>query len=157
MSISSFAELANTTLADAKPLPLLPEGIYRGKIVGMWKEHKSANNLAAEYPLRITAPGDDIDLEALQAAGGIPDKSYPYRFWMSENARFMFGNFARSCGYSDDLGLMESLNMIGTDMPDVLVEYKHEDMQDKQGKPLVDDSTGEIRKRGVWTNIVAAA
>ncbi len=155
MSISSFAELGNTKLSDAVPLPLIPEGHYTCQIIGPMKERKTAKNLAAQYPLKLISPEDDVDQEELLAAGGIPDKSYPYDFWMSENARFMFGDFCRSLSYSDELGLVECLEKVGAEMPVCVVEVKHEAMQDKDGQPLL-NADGTPRKRVRLEGLVGA-
>lgn len=106
---ATFAELANTKVGDVTRPPALPEGHYQAVFCGKAKEHKAkTQNIALRFPFKLTAAEDDVDSEALEAAGGIPDKEYTIDFWMSPDARWRFTEFAKSMGVNEDLNLIEA-------------------------------------------------
>lgn len=143
----NFSDLSNVKLKDATPPPLIPEGWYQGQITGLMKQRNAkSGNLGLEFPFILAAALDDVDAEALEAAGGLPKKTFSYTWWMSEEARFRFADFGRSLGKSDDLGIVELAEEIGSEMPVFKVQVKHEQRQDKNGQALFNpDGTPSMR------------
>jgi hypothetical protein len=125
--MSIFADLANTKVGDVEPPKLIPIGHYEVQITGPFKEHKAkSGNTAARFPMKVIAPSDDVDAEALAEAGGLPTKEFNLDFWMSPEALFRFTNFAKAQGVSESANLIEALEEVGTNGTPFLMEAKHE-------------------------------
>lgn len=130
--MSFFAGLANTKVGDIKPPVMIPVGHYQAQITGQFKEHKArtSGNVAARFPFRLIAPGDNVDASALaEALGdkGLGDKEHTIDFWMSPDALYRFTNFASAVfEVPADAGLMEALETVGTAGTPFLIEVKHE-------------------------------
>lgn len=133
--MSIFSDLANTKLGEVEPPKNVPTGHYQAIFTGMWKEHKAkSGNTAARFPMKLVAPGDDVDAEELSAAGGIPDKNYTFDFWMSPDALYRFTDFAKAMGHSDQLGLVEALEAVATSGDPFLIEVTHQPDQNNPEK-----------------------
>lgn len=154
--MSIFDELKNTKVGDVKAPEKMPVGHYTGQITDMWKEQKAkSGNTALRYPWQLREAGSDVDLEALEAAGGIPqDRTFTLDFWMSPEARFRFTNFTRSCGISEELMILEAAQELGESGQLFTIECKHEPVLDKDtGQPVINED-GTPRVRVVWDNPV---
>lgn len=119
---ATFAELANTKVGEVERPKPLPEGHYQAVFSGKAKEHKAkSGNIALRFPFKLTAAEDDVDTEALEFAGGIPDKEYAVDFWMSPDARYRFTEFAKSMGVSEELNLIEAAEeLAGSGQPFII-------------------------------------
>lgn len=131
--LGSFSDLANIKVGDVEAPKPLPTGTYQAMFTGPMKEHKArSGNLAMRFPIKLIAATEDVDQEALQAAGGLPEKEYTIDFWMSENSRFRFTEFGKGQGASDQLNLVELAQWLVTEgNKPFLITCKHEaDQQD---------------------------
>jgi len=133
--LGDFSSLANVKTSEVKPPPVLPIGRYQAVITGMWKEHKAkSGNKAMRFPFRLVAPGDTIDAQALEEAGGLPDREYTIDFWMSPDARFRFTDFGKAMNLDEGdpnlLELAERLAGCGTPFS---IEVTHEPAKDAAG------------------------
>ena len=92
---TNFADILNkkpTEIERPKPLPI---GTYIAMLPapGEVKEIGKNNTPAIEYKARILAPGPDVDMAALNDAGGCSGKELRLTFWLSEDALFRFKEF----------------------------------------------------------------
>jgi hypothetical protein len=142
---SNFAELAQVRVGEVERPKPVPEGHYSAVITGPMKEHKAkSGNFAMRFPFKLSAPGDDVDTDDLQAMGGLPDKEYTIDFWMSPDARWRFTEFGKSMGASDDLNLIELAEHVATCGEPFTIEAKHRaNENDENAPPFID-----------WTNPV---
>lgn len=133
----NFADLAQIRAGDVKPPVLVPEGHYTAQFTGPMKQHKAqSGNVAMRFPFRLIAAGEDVDQEALETAGGLPDKEYALDFWMSPDARYRFTDFAcKSQGLSDDLNLIELAEGLIAENRPFTIEAKHEANSKDPEKP----------------------
>lgn len=149
-----FSDLANVKGTDVKPPVTLPEGHYTAQHTGLAREHKAkSGNTAARFPFKVVAPGEDVDAEELEAAGGLPDKENYIDFYMSENARFMFVEYACSQGLPRDMDLLSMIEEIGQSGKTFTVQVKHTPMQDRDGNPVL-NTDGTPRMRVEFVNPV---
>lgn len=130
--MTSFAELAQVQVGNVeKPKPL-PEGHYQAVITGPAKEHKAkSGNLALRFPFKLVAPGDDVDADSLEAAGGLPtDKEYFLDFWMSPDARWRFTEFGKAIGaVNDSMNLVEAAEAVSGSGTPFLLQAKQQASQ----------------------------
>lgn len=133
--LANFSDLANVKTSEVKPPAVLPTGHYQAIITGLFKPHKAkSGNQAMRFPFKLIAPGGDVDAEALEEAGGIPDKEYTIDFWMSPDARFRFTDFGKAMGLDDgDPNLLELAERLGTCNTPFLIEVRHEPAKDTAG------------------------
>lgn len=134
----NFSDLANVKAKDVeKPKPL-PLGHYLVQQSGPMKDHKAkSGNIAFRFPFKIIAALDDVDQEALAAAGGIPEKrEFTVDFWMSLDARWRFTELCAEMGFSDDLNLIELAEAFaGYDQPLIAEGKYREPMEGKENDP----------------------
>lgn len=124
---ATFAELANVKVAEVERPKPIPEGHYQAQITGPAKEHKArSGNIALRFPFKLVAPGDDVDADALDAAGGLPDKEFAIDFWMSPDARWRFTEFAKSMGVSEELNIIEAAEELAGSGKPFLIQAKQE-------------------------------
>jgi hypothetical protein len=156
--LGNFADLANTKVGDVEAPKAAPTGHYKVLITGMWKPHKAkSGNQAMRFPFRPIEAGDDVDMELLDAAGGLPlkdgsgkEREFYYDFWMSPDARFRFTDFVKAMGISDQLNLIEAAQELANLGTPFLLEAKHEYPKDAGGN---DDLTKQPFLR--WDNPTA--
>lgn len=124
----TFAALANTKLGDIKDPVKLPIGHYQAQFTGPFKEHTAkSGNQAARFPMRVIAPGDDVDAAELEAAGGLPDKEFTYDFWMTPESLYRFRDVAKNIfEVGEQAELAEALEIVGSSGTPFLIEVKHE-------------------------------
>lgn len=127
-NLGSFADLANTKVGEVEPPKLIPTGHYEALFTKPAAETKSRQKgtLGAKFPLKLVAPTDDVDQEALAAMGGLPDKEYDFTFWLTPDSLFRLTDFGKAMGHSDELNVVELLEALGTSGDTFLVEVKHE-------------------------------
>lgn len=126
--MTSFAELAQVQVGTIERPKPLPEGHYQAVITGPAKEHiAKSKNLALRFPFKVVAAGEDVDAEALEAAGGLPDKEYYIDFWMSPDARWRFTEFGKAIGaVNDSMNLMEAAEAVAGCGTPFLIQAKQE-------------------------------
>lgn len=124
---ATFAELANTKVGEVERPKPLPDGHYQAVFCGKAKEHKAkTGNIALRFPFKLTAAEDDVDTDALEAAGGIPDKEYTIDFWMSPDARWRFTEFAKGMGVNEELNLIEAAEELAGSGQPFIIQAKQE-------------------------------
>lgn len=123
----NFADLANVKVGEVEAPKPIPEGHYTAQITGPMTQHKAkSGNVAMRFPFKLVAPGDDVDADALEAAGGLPDKEFNLDFWMSPDARFRFTDFGKAMGATDDLNLLELAEWLVAEGKPFTIEAKQE-------------------------------
>lgn len=133
MSFADLAQVKASTVERPKPVP---EGHYVAQFTGPMKEHVAkSKNTAMRFPFRPVAPGDDVDAEQLEAAGGLPDKDFNLDFWMSPDARYRFTEFCQALGANMDLNLLELAEWLAQERPQFLIQCKHEPNNEKPEDP----------------------
>lgn len=126
--LGNFSDLANVKVGEVERPKPLPTGHYQAMFSGLMKPHKArSGNQAMRFPFKLVAAGEDVDAEALEAAGGIPDKEFTIDFWMSPDARWRFTEFGKAMGHSDSLNLLELAEALATAGDPFLIEVKHEE------------------------------
>lgn len=125
--MTSFADLAQTRIEDVERPKPMPEGHYQAMITGPAKEHKAkSGNLALRFPFKLVGPGEDIDAEALEAAGGIGDKERTIDFWMSPDARWRFTEFVKALGGPTEGTIVEGAEWLAGSQTPFLIQCKQE-------------------------------
>lgn len=108
-AVGNFSDLAQIKANEVKKPSAHPPGHYTAQFTGPMTQNKAkSGNVSMRFPFKVVAAGDDVDADQLAAAGGLPDKTYHFDFWMSPDARYRFTDFAcKAQGLSDDLNLLE--------------------------------------------------
>ena len=93
---SSIMEEAPTEVIRPKPLP---EGTYLC-VVKEYERGASAkkNTPYTRFILEVVSAMDDVDQEALAAAGGIEKKTLRVDFWETADAIYRLDEFHEACG-----------------------------------------------------------
>jgi hypothetical protein len=153
--LGNFSELANVKVGDVEPPKVAPTGKYKVIFTGLMKPHKArSGNQAMRFPFKPIEAGPDVDVDQLEAAGGLPlkdgsgkDRDFFLDFWMSPDARYRFTDFGKAMGHSDQLNLLELAEALGTSGDPFYLELKHEYQKDAAGN---DDLTKPPYMR--WDN-----
>lgn len=128
MSDLDFNSLVNTRAGDVtKPVPV-PVGHYNAMFSGAMTPHKAkTGNVAMRFPVKLMEAGADVDADALQTSGGIPDRVFNVDFWMSPDAQFRFTDFCKSCGvFDDNLTLVQMAERLIEEQVLFTVEVTHQ-------------------------------
>lgn len=122
----SFADLASTRVGDVQPPKAIPDGHYVGVITGKGKieEAGKKKNLAATFPVRLQEPLDDVDAEALAASDGFQGKDYRVTWWLTPAALFMFTEFGKAMGASDESTVIEMAEHIAQSGEPIVFQVK---------------------------------
>lgn len=83
-STPNFASILDEAPAEIQRTPPLPIGTYLCTI-GQF-ELSQAENRPSSFPLKVLAPMEDVDEEALAAVGGCDGKILRYNVWPDERA-----------------------------------------------------------------------
>ena len=84
MTATSFASILSAAPADIERTPPLPIGTYICSI-GQFELPRTETS-PATFPLTVVGVLEDVDAEALQAAGGTGGKILRYTVWPDERA-----------------------------------------------------------------------
>lgn len=122
-----WSTLSQTKLGEVEQPPLKPVGHYVALFSGKAELGSSAKKgtLFAKFPIQVTEALADVDQEELTASGGLPIKG-DVTFWFSEKSLWMFTDFAKGMGISDDLGITDSIEELPNLGEPFVVEAKHE-------------------------------
>lgn len=136
----NWSDLAQTRVGDVEAPPLLPAGHYQALITGQPKADKSSKKqtLYYEFPVRLTEPMDDVDQDALEAAGGLNGKNGEHKltFYLSPKSLFMFTEFGQGMGASDDLNIPEMAAWLAECGEPLVVTGKHEPNERNPERPF---------------------
>lgn len=132
--MSNFASVLNKRADDIEaPVPI-PVGRYIGVVAGPaeFKEIGKNQTPGAVLKIRLLQPMEDVDAEALAAAGGIPERTLNHTVWLSEDAEYRTKTFL-----TEDLGLEAGNKTLGELFSEVHgatvgVLIKHEPSQDQR-------------------------
>lgn len=126
--MTTFAELAQVEVGSVERPKPMPEGHYQALITGPAKEHiAKSKNLALRFPFKLVAPGEDVDADALEEVGGVPDKEYYLDFWMSPDARWRFTEFGKAIGaVNDEMNIIEAAEAVAGCGTPFLIQAKQE-------------------------------
>lgn len=123
----NWNDLAQTKLNDVERPPLRPQGHYVAVISGKGETGESTKKgtLYITFPVNVQEAMDDVDPEELAAAGGAQFKG-EVTFWLSPKALWMFTEFAKGMGCSDDLNVLESAEWLADSGEAFVVQGTHE-------------------------------
>lgn len=113
MSEVDFTAILSKQVGSAPQPKPLPDGTYTGVIEGL-PTSRPVKTKEGEKPVLTVTVGigeamDDVDPEALEAAGGLMKangerKTIRSDFWLDENSLWVFDRFLESCGFGADSG-----------------------------------------------------
>lgn len=98
--MSTFEDILNTPVsAVEKPKPR-PVGTYVGVVVKAPEITKVGKNetLAAKFEVKLTAPGPDVDTDALREMGGIGDRPLRFNQFLTKDALWRLKEFLSALG-----------------------------------------------------------
>lgn len=123
----NWNDLANTSVASVERPPLRPQGHYVAVISGKGETGESTKKgtLYITFPVNVQEAMDDVDSDELAAAGG-PQFKGEVTFWLSPKALWMFTEFAKGMGASDDLNVLEAAEWLADSGEPFVVSGTHE-------------------------------
>lgn len=130
-------QLANTKLGDVERPPLRPQGHYVGVISGKAETGESSKKgtLFATFPVQINEALEDVDADQLAEAGGANFKG-EVTFWLSPKALWMFTEFGKQMGASDELGVMELMEWLSESGEPIVFQGTHEPNEKNPDRPF---------------------
>ena len=130
-------DLNNTRVADVERPPLRPQGHYVGVITGKPEtgESRIKGTLFATFPVQINEALDDVDEEELAASGG-PSFKGEVTFWLSPKALWMFTEFAKGMGASDEMNVMEAAEWLADCGEPIVFTGTHEPNEKNPERPF---------------------
>jgi len=108
---ANFADILNTRVEDIeKPKPR-PVGTYIGVVTSQpeLKEIGQKNTLAAIFEVKLIAPGADIDMQALNEAGGIGDRPLRVTQFLTKDALWRLKEYFKALGLDAESGSVGEL------------------------------------------------
>lgn len=128
-TFSSVLDMPASDIERPKPAPV---GSYICVVQGQPRIDKSAKKQTeySEFTLKPLEPLDDVDTDALEAWGGIKDKTFKVTFYHTENSIYRLKEFLEHLGI--DMGEDESLRQAMAEAPgkQVIAHIIHEASQD---------------------------
>lgn len=111
-----WSDLANTKVGDVERPKHIPDGHYIGQFTGAPKVENvgQKQTLAAEYPVRLTEPLDDVDMDLFNESNGFNKNGYRFTFWLTPDALYRYTEFGKALGVSDEAGIPEMAEFIAT-------------------------------------------
>lgn len=115
-NFGSILDKASSEIERPKPFPV---GTYITAVVGLPRIDKSAKKQTefSEYTLKLLQAGEDVDTEALEAMGGIRDKTIKATYYHTEDAAWRLKKFLDDCRVpededGEDLTLRQRIQMV---------------------------------------------
>lgn len=132
-----WAMLANTRTGDVERPPLKPQGHYVGVISGKGETGESTKKgtLYVTFPVQIAEALEDVDADEIEAAGGAQFKG-EVTFWLSAKALWMFTEFGKSMGASDELNVLELAEWLGDCGESIVFQGTHEPNERNPERPF---------------------
>lgn len=127
-NFSDILDKPATEIERPKPLPV---GTYTWVVRGLPRYDKSTKKGTpyAEFTLECLGPGDDVDVEALEEAGGFTGKTLRLTFYLTEEAAYRAKDFAIDCGVEIE-GLTLGQMLEACNGCQVLAEVRHQASED---------------------------
>ena len=128
-NFASILDAAPTEVEKPKPLPI---GTYQCVVSGPATYGKSSKKQTdfVEFILRPIGVYDDVDEEALEAAGGIDGKSFKATFYLTADAAWRLDEFHVHCGLELDADMSRRERNDEVINAEVLAVIRHETSQD---------------------------
>lgn len=116
--MATYEDILTMRLGDFKDVPPIPVGTYLATITTIPKIDKFGRDQkqGAEYSFKLVEPQGDVDPEALQEAGGLPEEPMTYTFWLTKKAGIIIQRFLL-----DVIGIAP-----GTSLPDGIAQCQGE-------------------------------
>lgn len=129
----SFEDILAKKASEVKQMPPTPTGTYIGIVAGPPKKSAIGKDQTDvyDYDVKLLQPQDDVNLEELEAAGGMSDRTIRARFFLTEKASYRLKDFCLACGVEEadkSLGQMAA-EAVGRQ---VKVQVTHSPSQDGQ-------------------------
>lgn len=129
--------LAQTKTGDVERPPLRPQGHYVGVISGKGETGESSKKgtLFVTFPVQVQEALEDVDEDELAASGGANYKS-EVTFWLSPKALWMFTEFGKGMGASDELNILELAEWLGDCGEQIVFQGSHEPNERNPDRPF---------------------
>jgi hypothetical protein len=129
--------LAQTKVNEVERPPLRPQGHYVGVISGKGETGESSKKgtLFVTFPVQISEALDDVDADELQESGGANFKG-EITFWLSPKALWMFTEFGKGMGASDELNVLELAEWLGDCGEQIVFQGTHEPNERNPDRPF---------------------
>jgi hypothetical protein len=129
--------LAQTKVNEVERPPLRPQGHYVGVISGKGETGESSKKgtLFVTFPVQISEALDDVDADELQVSGGANFKG-EITFWLSPKALWMFTEFGKGMGASDELNVLELAEWLGDCGEQIVFQGTHEPNERNPDRPF---------------------
>jgi hypothetical protein len=100
MATPNFSTILDEAPTEVAPYRILPQGTYLWTIIDgpRYGRNEKTGNEFVEFPCRPIQPLDDVDLEEVEAAGGVEGKLVRKTLWITEDAIRMLDQFHEHCG-----------------------------------------------------------
>lgn len=122
----SFEDILSKKSAEVKKAPPTPAGTYIAIVQGNPKKNAVGQDKTDvfDYDLKLLQPQEDVNMEELQACGGVAGlSSMRARFFLTEKAAYRLKDFCTACGVEEgDLSLGQRAMMCAGRQVKVLVE-----------------------------------
>lgn len=132
-----WERLAQTRTGDVERPPLKPQGHYVGVISGRGETGESTKKgtLYVTFPVQVQEALADVDEEEIEAAGGANYTS-EVTFWLSAKALWMFTEFGKGMGASDELNVLELAEWLGDCGEQIVFQGSHEPNERNPERPF---------------------
>lgn len=133
----NWDDLANTRVAEVERPPLRPVGHYVGVIAGKGETGESSKKgtLYVTFPVQVNEALEDVDEDELAAAGG-PQFKGEITFWLSPKALWMFTEFGKEMGASDELNVLELAEWLSENPEPIVLQGTHEPNERNPERPF---------------------
>ncbi len=98
--MTNFSDILNTKTDDIERPKPLPVGTYLGIVSGAPEIAPIGQKatLAAKYQIKLLAPQEDVDRDALSEMGGIGERSVSLTLFLTADAAWRAKEFLENCG-----------------------------------------------------------
>lgn len=132
----NIASILDRPGSEIVRIPPLPTGTYRTIIQGLPRYDKTTKKQTdfVEFKHLVIEAMDDVDIEELEAAGGITGKVIENVYYLTEKSALRLKLFLEDCGFNfetDDVTLREAAENTGN--CEVFIKIKHEASNDGTG------------------------
>lgn len=128
MTEATFSALLNKAGSEVERPKPMPIGTYTCVVKGLPKMDKSSKKQTeyVEFTLQPVAAGPDVDTDALEAMGGLAEKTLRATYYITENSLWRLKEFLGHCGLDVEGGT--SLRSLIEQTPNcsVNVSIKHD-------------------------------
>lgn len=100
MATPNFSSILDEAPTEVNAPQPVPQGVYLCTIVGSPRYDKSTKKGTeyVEFTLRPISAEEDVDADALEAAGGLEGRTFRATFYLTEEAIYRLDEFHEHCG-----------------------------------------------------------